>query len=111
MSLATTVVTTEYAHIVRPANGQEGEAHLAGHRIRVRDVIAARDRGGFSAEEISATVYPHLTLAEVYAAFAYYEDHRGEIDLADHREADVADEFARRFPDAVRDLRPKNVGD
>jgi len=109
MSLAETVVATEYAHIVRPATGQQGEAHLAGHRIRVRDVIAARDLGGFSAEEISATVYPDLTLAEVYAAFAYYEDHRDEIDLADLREARVVEEFARKFPDAVRDLRPKSA--
>ncbi|MBC8115289.1 MAG: DUF433 domain-containing protein, partial [Candidatus Saccharimonas sp.] len=72
-------------------------------------VILARDRGGISAEEISATVYPQLTLAEVYAACAYYEDHRGEIDLADHCEAGVVEEFARRFPNAVRDLRPESA--
>ena len=57
-----------------------GEPRIAEHRIRVRDVVAARDLGGYTPEEIAASVYPSLTLAQVYAALAYYEDHRAEID-------------------------------
>jgi hypothetical protein len=34
---------------------------------------------GLSADEIVSR-YPHLTLADVYAALTYYHDHRAEID-------------------------------
>lgn len=77
---------TEYAHIVRTPGMMGGEPRVDGHRIRVRDVAAARDTGGATPEEIAATVYPSLTLAEVYAALAFFEDHRSEI------ESDIAAE-------------------
>ena len=82
-----------------------GEPRLEGHRIRVRDIAAARDRGGYTPEEISANVYPGLTLAQVYAALAYYEDHRAEIDQAEQAEADFLRDFRERHPDLVRDVR------
>jgi uncharacterized protein (DUF433 family) len=47
--------------------------------MRVRDIVAARDLGGMAPEEIAANVYPALTLAQVYAAWAYYEDHRDAL--------------------------------
>ncbi|NUQ60930.1 MAG: DUF433 domain-containing protein [Pirellulales bacterium] len=94
---------TEYAHIVHTAGMLGGEARIDGHRIRVRDVVAARDRGGLSPEEIAATIYPNLSLAEVYAALAYYEDHRDEIDRAFEDETRVVDDFRRAHPGLVRD--------
>ena len=94
---------TEYAHIVHSPGMLGGEARVDGHRIRVRDVVAARDRGGLTPEEIAATVYPDLTLAKVYAALAYYEDHREEIDRAFEDEARFVDDFRREHPELVRD--------
>ncbi len=47
---------TEYAHIVHTPGLLGGEARIAGHRIRARDVMVARDRGGLTPEEIAATV-------------------------------------------------------
>ncbi len=99
-------VKTEYAHIVCTPGVVGGEARIADHRIRVRDIVAARDLGGLAPEEIAASVYPNLTLAQVYAALAYYEDHRGEIDSAAEVEADFADEFLCKHADLVRDVRP-----
>ena len=55
-----------------------GKPRIAGHRISVQDVVIWHERMGKSADEI-ATEYD-LTLADVYAALAYYFDHRGEID-------------------------------
>jgi len=98
--------STEYAHIVCTPGTVAGEPRIAGHRIRVRDIVAARDFGGFTPEEIAATVYPDLTLGEVYAALAYYEDHREEIDRAGRDEARTIEEFRRRHPQLVRDVRP-----
>jgi len=99
-------VQTQYAHIVHTAGFLRGEARIEGHRIRVRDIAAARDLGGLSPEEIAATVYPSLTLGQVYSALAYYEDHHDEIDRASAEEATFLDDFARQHPGLVRDLRP-----
>jgi uncharacterized protein (DUF433 family) len=84
-----------------------GEARIDGSRIRVRDVVAARDLGGMTPEEIAATAYPSLTLGRVYAALAYYEDHREEIDRATENEARLVEQFRREHPELVRDCGPR----
>ena len=94
-----------YRYIVRTPGILGGESRLEGHRIRVRDIVAARDFGGCTPEEIAGTVYPQLTLAQVYCALAYYEDHRKEIDRAIRDEARFIEEFKKRHPNLVRDLR------
>ena len=58
-------------------------------------------------EEIAATVYPSLTLGQVYAALAYDEDHRGEIDRAFEDEARFLELFRREHPELVRDHVPQ----
>jgi uncharacterized protein (DUF433 family) len=97
--------TARANYVVRTPGLLGGEPHIEGHRIRVRDVVAARDLGGLAPEEIAANVYPELTLAQVYAALAYYEDHRAEIDTDAAQEARFIEEFKRLHPDLVRDVR------
>jgi uncharacterized protein (DUF433 family) len=104
MASAAESTQTEYAHIVHSPGLIGGEARIDGHRIRVRDVVAARDLGGMTPEEIAATAYPGLTLAQVYAALAYYEDHRREIDQAFEDESRFLQQFRREHPELVRDL-------
>lgn len=104
MNAETAILQTESAHIVCLPKVMGGEPHIAGHRIRVRDIVAARDQGGFTPEEIAASVYPHLTLAEVYSALAYYEDHRQQIDSAMRSEAQSIAQFRRQYPELVRDI-------
>jgi uncharacterized protein (DUF433 family) len=55
-----------------------GKPRIAGHRIRVQD-IALWTEEGRSADEIVAD-FPQLSLSDVYAALAYYHEHREEID-------------------------------
>lgn len=98
---------TEYAHIVHTPGVLGGEARIEGHRIRVRDVALARDLDGLSPEEIVASVYPSLTLAQAYSALAYYEDHRDEIDLAAREEHRSVEEFRNQHPELVRDVDPR----
>jgi len=97
---------TEYVHIVRTPGVVGGEPRIAGHRIRVRDIVAARDLGGLTPEEITASVYPELTLAEVYSALAYYEDHHKEIEQTTRREAQFVRRFLKAHPQLARDVRP-----
>jgi uncharacterized protein (DUF433 family) len=67
----------EYPHITHAVGDV---ARLERHpRIRVSMIVCDYLSRAWSAEEI-ALQYPHLTLAEIHAALAYYFDHRGEID-------------------------------
>jgi uncharacterized protein (DUF433 family) len=64
--MANAATTTQYSYIVYTPGIVGGEARIDGYRIRVRDIVAARDLGGLTPEEIAANVYPELTLAQVY---------------------------------------------
>lgn len=55
-----------------------GRPRIAGHRITVQNVAIWHEWLGRSVDEI-ATEY-NLSIADVYAALAYYHDHRKEID-------------------------------
>lgn len=56
-----------------------GKPCIAGTRIRVWDIYVLSERLGKSPDEIRAD-YPELSLADIYAALAYYFDHQAEID-------------------------------
>lgn len=62
-----------------------GKARIAGHRITVQNVVIWHESFGKSADEIASEY--GLTLADVYAALAYYFDHREEIDrdITEHK--------------------------
>ena len=49
-----TSTRTEFAHIVRTPGTMGGEPRIEEHRIRVRDIVAARDLGGLTPEGIAA---------------------------------------------------------
>ncbi len=76
-----------------------GKPHIAGHRITVQNIVIWHEWMGQSADEI-ATDYD-LSLAEVYAALAYYYDHQTEIDR------DIQESEA--FVDALRQQIPSKV--
>jgi uncharacterized protein (DUF433 family) len=71
-------VTIEHIEITPGISG--GKPHVAGHRITVQDVAIWHERLGLEPDEI-ATEYS-LSLSEVYAALAYYHDHRAEIEAS-----------------------------
>lgn len=67
---------TEHIEITPGVCG--GKPRIAGHRIRVQDVVVWHESMGMSPDDIVAQ-YPQLTLADVHAALAYYFDHVEEI--------------------------------
>ena len=73
-----------------------GRPHIAGHRIRVQDIAIWHERLGLSADEI-CTDYD-LSLGEVYAALAYYFDHKTEIDQAIDSDLPLVDALRRDNP-------------
>ncbi|MCC6127074.1 MAG: DUF433 domain-containing protein [Pirellulales bacterium] len=66
------------SHIECTPNVCGGKPRIAGHRIRVQDIMVWHELQGLSADEIVAQ-YPQLSLGDVYAALTYYHDHREEI--------------------------------
>jgi len=105
MSTETPDIATEYAHVICTPGLLGGEPRLAGYRIRVRDVAAARDLGGHSPEVIAGSVFPSLTLAQVYAALAYFEDHKPELEAAARDEERRIAAFQSENPHLVVDCR------
>ncbi len=66
-------------HIVRTPGTCWGKPRIAGTRIKVEQVVIWHEQMEMRADEIVSN-WPHLKLADVYAALTYYHDHRDEID-------------------------------
>ena len=73
-------LSESYRYIVRSPDVRSGNARVEGTRIAVHDVIGLLQNGE-TIETLTATCLPALTRAQVYECLAYYEDHRGEVDL------------------------------
>ncbi len=55
-------------------------------------------------EEFVASIYPHLTLAQVFSALPYYEDHRDEVQAFQQRDQEYLEEL-QKSPPACIDVR------
>ena len=73
-------VITEYVYITRQSGVRGGNPIVAGTRIGVHDVVGLL-QSGETVDSLVIQCFPQLTRAQVYECLAYYEDHRGEIDV------------------------------
>jgi uncharacterized protein (DUF433 family) len=70
------MTTTKYPHIeIRP----DGRAWLEESQTKVIEIVLDRIAYHWDADEIQRQ-HPHLTLAQIYSALAYYHDHQAEMD-------------------------------
>jgi uncharacterized protein (DUF433 family) len=81
-----------------------GRACIAGHRIRVMDIVVWHEKRGYCPDEI-VEMFPGITLADVHAALAYYFDHRPEIE-DDFRDSD---EWAERVKGSIPSKIPAEL--
>ena len=58
---------------------ERGVAWITGTKVKVIEVATDKLVHGSSPEEIHLQ-YPHLSLAQMYAALAYYYEHRAEFE-------------------------------
>ncbi len=96
------IVTTQHITVSPDVTG--GKPRIAGHRITVQNVVIWHERMGLSADEIASNY--GLSLADVYAALAYYYDHRQEID-----EAILGDEsYVAELRDRIQSKLSRKIG-
>ncbi len=84
-------ISETYRYIVRSAGVRSGNAIVENTRIAVHDVISLLQNGE-TVDTVRANCFPQLTRSQVYECLAYYEDHRGEIDLLVARQMALASE-------------------
>ena len=91
----------DISHIV---HDDQGRAWIDGSNVKVIEVVLDHLAYGWSPEEIHWQ-QPHLSLGQVYAALAYYHDHRDAFDAMVKQgleSADVASKASGHSPAALR---------
>lgn len=84
---------TSYAHVVVD---EQGVPWIEGANTKVVELIAEVKAYGWSPEEL-AYQHPHLNLAQVHSALAYYWDHRAEIDADYERREELAESIRQEI--------------
>ncbi len=93
-------------HIEVTPDTAGGKPRIRGRRITVQDIAIWHERLGKSADEIAAEY--DVTLADVYAALAYYFDHREEIDARMTEDRAFADALRTRTS-SLRDQKLRSL--
>ena len=88
-------------HIEATADVCGGRPRIVGRRITVEHVAVWHERVGMSPEEIASEY--SLSLGDVYAALAYYHDHREEIDRRMEEGKAFAEAMKAEAPSVLRE--------
>lgn len=86
-----------------------GRACIAGHRIRVQDIVLLHELRGMSPQEILAE-YPGISLADVDAALAYYSANRQEIQEEFRKSDEWAEWVKTNIPSKIPAKQRENRG-
>ncbi len=99
--------TSTWNHVVVDQNGV---AWIDETNVKVIEVVRDKLAHDSSPEEMHFQ-YPHLSIAQIYAALAYYYDHRDAIDRQiDQEHAEVQESRARSGESPGRSkLRAKGI--
>ena len=69
-------IQTQYKHI---SLDRDRVPLITDTKIKVIELVIANQAYGWSPEELHFQ-YPHLSLGQIFSAFAYYWDHQAELD-------------------------------
>jgi uncharacterized protein (DUF433 family) len=101
--------TTSTEHILSKPEVCDGKPCIAGTRIRVQDVYVWHELQRLSSDEIVSR-FPHITMADVYAALAYYWDHREEIQQDMEEEAALVERMKQKHPSPLKEKLGRKDG-
>ena len=87
--LAMSTISQSYRYIVRSPDVRNGNARVENTRIAVHDVIGLLQNGE-TIDTLTTNCFPDLSRAQTYECLAFYEDHKGEIDLLVARQTSEA---------------------
>jgi uncharacterized protein (DUF433 family) len=84
-----------HPHITVQTGTCGGSVIITGTRFPVRSIVTYILHQGLTPEELIMR-FPHLTLAQIYDALAYYYDNREEIekDIAENTEEVVRQQYS-----------------
>ena len=89
-------------HIVATPDTCGGKPRIAGSRIQVKHIVVMHERQGMTPEAI-VSEFPHLTLADIHAALAYYHDHREAVNADIRAEREWYEEMKATQPSLLRE--------
>ena len=79
-----------------------GVAWIAGANTKVKEVVVDKLAHGWSPEEIHFQ-HPHLSMAQIHAALAYYYDNQNRLDEEIRRDLEYVDRISSAAtPSALR---------
>lgn len=97
-------------HISKTPGVCGGRACIAGHRIRVMDIVVWHEMRGMSARDI-AEEFPGISLADIYAALTYYFDNRAEIEEDFRHDVQWAEWMTANVPSKIpAEARGNSIG-
>ena len=88
---------------------ERGVAWITGTKVKAIEVATDKLAHGSSPEEMHLQ-YPHLSLAQMYAALAYYYEHQAEFEAEILRQAERAKAWAETAKDSPIRQRLKEQG-
>ncbi|NJL53478.1 MAG: DUF433 domain-containing protein [Hydrococcus sp. SU_1_0] len=92
-------VITEHIEITADVCG--GKPRIAGHRIKVQDIVIWHEKMGMSPDEIVSSYFT-INLSDVYAALAYYHDHLEEIRQHIKEDEQYVEELQAKTPSLIQ---------
>ena len=79
---------------------ERGVAYIAGTSMKVAHIAIDAQTWGMPPLQIQES-YPHLSLAQIYAALAYYHDHKEVIDAQIAQETKEYEQLRAEFPNPL----------
>ena len=97
-------------HIEKTPGVCSGRACIAGHRIRVMDVVGWHEKRGYTVAQI-VDMFPGITRADIHAALVYYYDNMEEIEDDFRKDEEWARWAEANLPSLIpRELKEKLGG-
>lgn len=98
------VAATSHIHL-----DENGRAWIDDTNVKVIEVVIDKLANESSPEEMHFQ-YPHLSLAQIYAALSYYHDHQAQFDAEIARQLSEVEALARQAADSPARQRLRKLG-
>ncbi|MEO8493481.1 MAG: DUF433 domain-containing protein [Planctomycetota bacterium] len=100
------MASVAYPHI---ETTESGVPLVAGTRTKIVEIVLDHLAHHWDAEEIQRQ-HPHLSLAQIYSALAYYHDHRAEVDRDIAERLNKAEMIAIEQPASIIREKLRSLG-